>query len=87
MIEKRLEKILTACLEGATVTKEDCICLLSFLETSFETGLIKAVADGLSRKKAENSALILGQIGLNISPCSGNYQFCVFGENQAIFTE
>ena len=87
MIEKRLEKILKACLKGAYVSKEDCVYLLSFSETSFETGLIKAVADGLSRKKAENSGLILGQIGLDISPCSGNCQFCVFGEDQAIFTE
>ncbi|AMP21348.1 hypothetical protein AZF37_09480 [endosymbiont 'TC1' of Trimyema compressum] len=31
--------------------------------------------------------MILGQIGLDISPCIGNCQFCVFGENQAIFTE
>ncbi|AMP21349.1 hypothetical protein AZF37_09485 [endosymbiont 'TC1' of Trimyema compressum] len=52
MIEKRLEKILKACLEGATVTKEDCIYLLSFSETSFETGLIKAVADGSFKKES-----------------------------------
>ena len=58
MIEKRLEKILKACLAGNNIDKEACVYLLSFSETSFETGLIKAVADGLSRKKAENSDLI-----------------------------
>lgn len=87
MVEKRLEKILKTCLTEGNVSKDDCVYLLSFPETSFEAGLIKAVADGLSRKKAENSGLILGQVGIDVSPCEGNCKFCVFGETQTVFKE
>lgn len=42
---------------------------------------MRAVANDLSRLKAENSGVILGQIGVEVSACEGNCQYCVFGKD------
>ncbi|WP_425806161.1 radical SAM protein [Desulfitobacterium sp. Sab5] len=79
-LEKRFHEIIDKAQNYASLTKEECIYLLNFEETSLEASILRAVADNLSRKKAENSGVILGQIGVEVSECTGNCKFCVFGK-------
>ncbi|HWQ42024.1 MAG TPA: hypothetical protein VN456_08325 [Desulfosporosinus sp.] len=81
--DKRLMEILDKDHNFESLTKEECVYLLNFKETSFEASMIRAVADHLSRQKAENSGVILGQIGVDISECEGKCQYCVFGKGHA----
>ena len=78
---QRLMEILDKTHNLESLTKEDCVQLLNFQETSFEASMIRAVANDLSRQKAENSGVILGQIGVEVSACAGNCQYCVFGKD------
>ena len=38
------------------------------------------------RKKSDNSAIILGQVGVDVSECKGGCKFCTFGEGHTKFT-
>jgi biotin synthase len=44
-----------------------------------------AVADGVSRRRFGNQAMLLGQIGIETAPCPGKCGFCVFGEGHTTF--
>jgi biotin synthase len=61
--------------------------MLSFVETSLEASLIRAVADGVSRKRFRNEAILLGQIGIETFACPANCRFCVFGRGHTTFPE
>ncbi len=87
MISTRLHEILTAALHGAAPLREDCIYLLSFPETSAEAGMIRAAGDAVSRQRFHNEAILLGQIGIETSPCPANCRFCVFGKDHTPFPE
>ncbi|MGL6193269.1 MAG: hypothetical protein ACRC2T_00435, partial [Thermoguttaceae bacterium] len=65
--------------------KADCIELLKLPEQSFETALLRGVADSVTRKRFKNRAMLLGQIGVETFPCPANCKFCVFGENHTQF--
>jgi biotin synthase len=72
-------------LEGHGPTKEDCCYLLKFPEQSLEARFLMAVADGVSRRRFGNQAMLLGQIGIETAPCPGKCGFCVFGEGHTTF--
>lgn len=84
-IDKRLDNILEKALAGISPGKDDCEYLLGFSEVSLEGSAIRSVADAVMRKKSENSAIILGQIGVDIDQCKGNCKFCTFGEDHTNF--
>lgn len=79
----KLQQILERAMSGLSATKEDCIFMLQFPETSLEASLIRAAANDVMRKKSDNSAIILGQIGVDVSPCPGGCKFCTFGEGHS----
>lgn len=83
---QRLMEILDKVQNYESLTKEDCLYLLNFKETSLEASMIRTVADHLSRQKSENSGVIIGQIGVEVSECEGNCRFCVFGKGHTQFS-
>jgi biotin synthase len=83
--DAKVERILDAALNGKPPTKEDCEFLLTFSETSIEASMIRAVADAISRQRFGNEGIVLGQIGVEISPCPGKCKFCSFGEGHTTF--
>ncbi len=81
-----LERILNNALEGKAPNAQECIFMLDLPETSLEAGLIRAVADSISRKRFQNEAIILGQIGIEIDSCPGGCKFCSFAEGHTKFS-
>ena len=79
-VDTRVLKILDASQAGRAPSKEDCVLLLSCPETSLESGLLRAVADSITRQRFSNEGIVLGQIGVEIAACAGKCKFCSFGE-------
>ncbi|QQE13574.1 hypothetical protein JD969_08985 [Planctomycetota bacterium] len=80
LIHPHLLDILYASKAGVNPSPEHCVQMLSYPETSIEASIIRASADAISRKRFNNQALILGQIGIETAPCPANCKFCVFSE-------
>jgi biotin synthase len=49
-----------------------------------EAGLLMATADFISRRRFGNRGVLLGQIGLSVSPCPGDCLFCAFGQSHTV---
>jgi biotin synthase len=43
--------------------------------------MLRSTANALSRKRFENKALLLGQIGVDMAPCEGDCAFCFFAKS------
>ncbi|MDR2355302.1 MAG: radical SAM protein [Clostridiales Family XIII bacterium] len=80
-IDKRLRNILDAAYAGLSPGRADCAHMLAFDENSLESQIMRAVATDIVRGGNDNSAIILGQIGLEMAPCPGNCGFCSFGKD------
>jgi len=87
MVPARLRGILASALRGAAPSRDECVYMLSFPEASLETGVIRAVGDATSRKRFNNEAILLGQIGIETFACPANCRFCVFGKAHTQFPE
>lgn len=85
--DRKFLEIIENVKEGMNLTKEDCVYLLKFKETSLEASILRAVANDLARSKHKNSGVIIGQIGAEISGCTGDCKFCIFGKSHARFNE
>ena len=83
--DKKLTGILERALGGIAATREETTYMFSLCETSLEAGLIRAVSDSVYRKKVSNSAVLLAQIGIDISKCPGGCRFCSFGDKHTHF--
>jgi G3E family GTPase len=70
---------------GRPLTKAEAERLLSLPEDSLEAALLRSTANAVSRKRFSNSALLLGQIGVDMAPCDGNCAFCFFAKSHATF--
>lgn len=81
------KKILDKVKNGNNINKEECKFLLEIEEKSLESGILRATAAHMVRMKNDNSAIILGQIGVEVSPCTGGCDFCTFGEEHTDFKE
>jgi biotin synthase len=84
-VDKRLSGILDNACAGIAPGRDDCAYMLAFDENSMESQLMRAVATNIIRNGNDNSAIILGQIGLEMSPCPGNCGFCSFGRDHTNF--
>jgi biotin synthase len=84
-LDPAANRILDAALEGVAPTQDQCASLLGFPELSPEAARMRAVADGVSRARFGNAAIILGQIGVEIDACPGRCAFCSFGEGHTAF--
>ena len=84
-LDMQFQEILEKAENGQPLNREDCRYLLKLDEKSFEAGLLRAEASSIIRSKNENSAIILGQIGVDVKPCPGGCKFCTFGEKHTHF--
>lgn len=84
-VAPKLERILEKAWQDIPLDREACKYLLALDETSYESGLLRATAASIVRGKNQNSAIILGQIGVDINPCPGGCRFCSFGEDHTKF--
>jgi len=82
--DRKLEHILDKTETGGLITREEAGYLLGFDELSPEARMMRACADMLVRGKSENSAIILGQIGIETSKCPGGCRFCNFGDDHTV---
>lgn len=80
MVATKLYDIIEKAQNGNRLTKEECKYLLSQPAESLESSIIRAAANDIIRKKNDNSAIIIGQVGVDIHPCNANCGFCSFGE-------
>lgn len=83
--EFKLQDILKKAINGKSPNKEECKYLLTFSENTIEASLIRITANEIMRKKSDNSAIILGQVGVDVSECTGGCKFCTFGEGHTKF--
>jgi len=66
---------------GKAPSREECMYLLQLPEQSYECAMLRATADQLSRKKFDQSGMLLAQIGIETSPCPANCKFCSFARD------
>jgi biotin synthase len=86
-MDKRVQDIVTRALDGKAPNKEECIYLLGFEDYTPESTLMRGAANDIARAKNGNSAVIVGQIGLELYPCEIDCEFCSFGVNHTGFTD
>ena len=86
-IDKKVKTILDNAYADQSPGREDCAYLLSFMENSLEAYMMRSAASHIVRSRNDNSAIILGQIGLEVTPCPGNCGFCSFGIGHTKFTQ
>lgn len=84
-IDKKVRDVLDNAYADQLTGREDCSYLLSFDENSPEAYVMRSVASHIIRSRNDNSAIILGQIGLEVAPCPGNCGFCSFGNDHTSF--
>ena len=84
-IDGRVLDIMGNAYAGRSPVREECAYLLSFGESSREAYAMRSAASCIIRSRNDNSAIILGQIGLEKFPCPGNCGFCVFGRDHTTF--
>lgn len=84
-VDPNVARILERALEGKAPSQKDSAHLLSFGETSFEASSLRAVADAIGRRRFGNDGIVLGQVGVEISPCPGLCKFCSFGKDHTAF--
>jgi biotin synthase len=85
-MDKRVAEILERALDGKAPTREEAIYLLGFPEYSAESTYTRGVGNDIVRERTANTALIFGQIGLELYPCEADCQFCSFGVTHTGFT-
>ena len=84
MLPDRLDRILKVALQDQGPSKEECVYLLNLPSESLEVSALMAVSDAVSRRRFDNSAILLGQIGIDTAACPGNCRFCVFGKDHTV---
>jgi biotin synthase len=86
-MKQDVQRVLERALEGKAPSKNECVTLLALPENSLEAGILKATANFISRRRFGNRAVLLGQIGIEISACPGDCLFCAFAESSTTLTE
>lgn len=86
-ITPQLDKILEKAWSHIPLDRQDCKYLLSMDERSYASGILRAAAASIIRSKNDSSAIILGQIGVDVTPCPGGCKFCTFGEDHTKFKD
>jgi biotin synthase len=86
-MDTKVTEILSRALEDKAPTKAECVYLLGFGEASPESTFMRGVANDIARAKTDNTALVFGQVGLELYPCEADCQFCSFGVNHTGFED
>lgn len=79
--EATIERILRDAADGRPITRSQSVTLLSLPEDSLEAAMLRATANGVSRRRFGNRGLLLGQIGVDMAPCEGDCAFCFFAKS------
>jgi biotin synthase len=79
--DTKVDGVLKEATDGRPITKAEAQFLLSFPENSLEAALLRAVGNSVSRRRFGHSALLLGQIGVDMAPCDGDCCFCFFAKS------
>lgn len=79
-MNKEIINIFEKAYEGRSITREECIKLLSLEEASPEAAMMRGLASAIIRERTDNTGVIFAQIGLQCYPCKGNCSFCSFAE-------
>lgn len=87
MFNSKVGQIIEAALDKRPLDKDDCAYLLGFDESSLESGVMRSVADSLIRERTDSSAVLFGQIGVEVAPCPADCAFCSFGKSHTSFPE
>ncbi len=82
-LEHELERILEKAWCGIPLNRKDCAYLLVLDEKSHESAILRASATSIIRSKNEGSAIILGQVGVDVTACPGGCKFCTFGDGHS----
>lgn len=85
-LSRSVEDILDKARSHIALDRADCRRLLSVDENSFDSFVIRAAAAELVRAKNDSSAILLGQIGVEVGPCPGRCRFCTFGDGHTQFS-
>lgn len=85
--DHRLLDILEKGSTGTGLSKVECKYLLGFPEHSREAALTRMTADQFTRQRLNNAGVIIGQIGVEISPCPGGCNFCAFAKDHTQFQD
>lgn len=79
--DKNVDRILNIAASGRAITRREAELLLTLPEDSLEAALLRATANAISRRRFGNSAVLLGQIGIDMAPCEGDCAFCFFARS------
>ena len=85
-MNQHVQDIIDRALEGAAPTYEETLELLALDEASPEATAVRGAANDLVRGKTGNTAMMLGQIGIDVYPCEADCQFCSFAKSTTVFT-
>lgn len=77
-LDRTTERIIDNALAGKAPDRKDCVHLLDLQPTSLDASVVRSAADWVSRQRFNNKGILLGQIGIDASPCPGDCQFCTF---------
>lgn len=80
-LDRTTERIIDNALAGKAPDKQECIYLLDLHPNSLEASAVRSTADWISRQRFNNQGILLGQIGIDASPCPGDCQFCTFAQS------
>ena len=76
-----IQKILNEAIDGNPISKDVAIKFLSLEENSLDASILRSTANMITRRRFDNKALMLGQIGIDMGPCAGDCAFCFFAQS------
>ena len=85
-MDQQVTDIINRAQEGKPPTYEETLYLLELDEASPEATAVRGAANDLVRAKTGNTAVMLGQIGIDVYPCEADCQFCSFAKSTTAFT-
>lgn len=86
-VSTQLQGILDRALERKAPTRDEMIYLLRYPEASLEAGILRSVANRITRERSGNRVFLSAQIGYATAPCAGDCAFCAFGAGHSTFPE
>ena len=87
MVDQKVTDIINRAQEGKPPSYEEVLYLLELDEVSPEATAVRGAANDIARAKTGNTAVMLGQIGIDVYPCEADCQFCAFAKSTTCFTE
>lgn len=87
IVDGGIRDIVVRVFDGHMLKRDELILLLRVPGHSPEAGLIMASADALSREVSNGIAEVHAQVGINLSPCPQNCDFCAFAARNRVFQE